>query len=152
MIFSILCLLAVVTLVCIIVQTRSDGMPWRLVLSEAGAFLAISLFLSSLLMLISAAISTAVIDPDTGWEVQSETTYTVAEGSEIVVRGNNSIEFVESRDGKLENVELDFIDGLVYVEGSETARTVTVREEHRELGTALVPWGVGDSMTTATIK
>lgn len=152
MIFSVLCMLAVVTLVCVIVQTRSDGMPWRLVLSEAGAFLAISLFLSSLIMLISAAVSAAVIDPDTGWEVQSETTYTVAEGSEIVMSDSSSIKFVESRDGKLENVELDFIDGVVYAEDSETARTVVIREEHRELGTALFPWGVGDSKSIAVIK
>lgn len=151
MVFSILCVLAVVTAVVVGVQDRRSKMPWGKVGSEIGGVLVLWVIGGGVVMVLSAGASSLLISPNTGWEVQSETTYTVAENSDIVTNGS-SIEFVESRDGKLGNVKLYIDNDVVYAEDSETPRTVTVREEHRELGTALFPWGVGDSKSIAVIK
>lgn len=151
MVFSVICALIVVAMVAVIVQDRSDGMPWAGVAGEVAAVLATGAFLGGVVLILSGAVSSFIIHPDRGWELQSETTYTVAETSNIVADGS-SIEFVETKDGKLENVKLYVSGDVVYAEDSEAAQTVVVREEFRELGTAIFPWGVGDFKTTATIK
>lgn len=151
MVFSIICALTIVIVIVVTVHDRYDGMPWAGVAGEATAVLAVCALLGGLVLILSAAVSSFLAPSDTGWELQSETTYTVAEDSEIVADGS-SIEFVGTKDGKLENVKL-YIDGdVVYAEDSEATQTVVVREEFRELGTTIFPWGVGDSKTTTTIK
>ena len=152
MVFSIMCALTVVVMVVVvIVQNRFGKMSWAETLADAAGVLAAGAFLGGIVLVFSAAISSFMIHPDKGWELQSETTYTVAETSNIVADGD-SIEFVGTKDGKLENVKLYISGDVVYAEDSEAAQTVVVREEFRELGTAIFPWGVGDFKTTATIK
>lgn len=138
-------------IVATVIGDRRDKMPWSEVAGEVTAVFFTGVLAGGIVMLAAGAISSIVIDPDTGWEVQSETVYTVAEGSEIVVDGSK-IEFVEVRDGKLADMDLYVTENVVYAEDSNTPRTVTVREEFRELGTALFPWGVGDGRNSATIK
>ena len=151
MVFSIIAVIVAVFVVVVVVQNRRAEDPWGELAGEIAGVLAAGAVLGGLVMLLAAAISSVVIDPDKGWELQSETTYTVAETSNIVADGDN-IEFVETKDGKLENVKLYVSGDVVYAEDSEAAQTVVVREEFRELGTAIFPWGVGDFKTTATIK
>ena len=151
MVFSIICLGIVALVVTVIVQDRRDKMPWGGVAGEVAGALTAGVCGGVILLLLCAGVSGFVIDPDTGWETTAETVVTVAEGSDIVVDGRN-IEFVGSKDGKLTDVDLYVSESVVYAEDSKAPRTVEIREEHRELGTALIPWGVGDDKTTATIR
>ena len=151
MVFTIICALTVILMVVVIAVDRGDGERWPATLGDAAGALAAGAFVGGLVLLLAAGVSSILIHPDRGWELQSETTYTVAETSNIVADGS-SIEFVETKDGKLENVKLYVSGDVVYAEDSEAAQTVVVREEFRELGTAIFPWGVGDFKTTATIK
>ena len=150
MLFTILVgLVVVVMVIAFVFSLGSDGL--------FGAFTAAGIFglpsgvVAFFVFCLGSMIIVGSRVVDTEWSEISEVAYTVAEKSDVTA-DNSRVSFFTEKDGKLEEVRLSGVDSVKSEPGDGGETTVTVIELHREIGTAIFPWGEGEERTLVVVK
>lgn len=89
-------------------------------------------------------------DPEAGWTVVDERSYTLAEGAEMEMVGTD-INIVAEINGSLKPITLEDIRKVDFP-GESSRTTVVVQDEYRELGTDIFWWGEGQGRTVVSVR